>query len=163
MGKTVVITQSNYLPWRGYFDLLRSAEEVVLLEAVQYTRRDWRNRNLIKTAKGLKWITIPVASAGHYLQAIDETRIADGSWVNKHIRAIEAAYAKAPFFSEVAPWMFNMLESVSTEPMLSRVNNCTLAAVCDWLGIPIKLRLCDQIIERDRLQGMEPTERIIAI
>ena len=48
--KTVVITQSNYLPWRGYFDLIRSADELILLDCVQYTRRDWRNR--IKTSSG---------------------------------------------------------------------------------------------------------------
>ena len=30
MAKTVVITQSNYIPWRGYFDMLQSADEVVL-------------------------------------------------------------------------------------------------------------------------------------
>ena len=48
LTKTVAITQSNYLPWRGYFDLIRSVDEFILLDCVQYTRRDWRNRNKIR-------------------------------------------------------------------------------------------------------------------
>src|SRR3954469_17208751 len=87
--KTVVITQSNYLPWRGYFDLLRSADEVVLLDSVQYTRRDWRNRNKIKTQRGPKWVSIPVRQKGQYLQRIDETKIADARWAADHIHAME--------------------------------------------------------------------------
>ena len=88
MGKTVVITQSNYLPWRGYFDMIRSADELILLDCVQFTRRDWRNRNVIKTPSGLTWLTVPVQVRGRYHQAIDETEISDPTWVDKHLRAI---------------------------------------------------------------------------
>jgi len=103
VAKTVVITQSNYIPWRGYFDLLRSADEVVLLDSVQYTRRDWRNRNQIKTADGTAWLTIPVEVKGRYTQAIEETRIADPRWAARHIKAIESAYARAAYYDAVAP------------------------------------------------------------
>ena len=161
MGKIVVITQSNYLPWRGYFDLLRSADEVVLLDSVQYTRQDWRNRNVIKGARGLEWLTIPVK--GRYPQAIDETRIADGHWAKRHVRAIELAYRNAPCFAKMAPWLFGLLESVSLEPMLTRVNERTLRAICDKLGIKAKLRRCNEIVERERLRTLGATERLVAL
>jgi hypothetical protein len=103
MSKTVLITQSNYRPWRGYFDLLRSADEVVLLESVQYTRRDWRNRNRIKTPRGTEWLTIGVEAKGRYLQTIDDTRIADPDWAESHIRAIEGAYARSAHHDAMAP------------------------------------------------------------
>ena len=64
MGKTVVITQSNYIPWRGYFDLMNMADEFVLFDDMEFTRRDWRNRNKIKTKDGVKWLTIPVKVKG---------------------------------------------------------------------------------------------------
>ena len=72
MGKTVAIVQSNYVPWKGYFDLIRRADEFVLYDDVQYTRRDWRNRNRIKTADGVQWLTIPVEVKGKYVQRVRE-------------------------------------------------------------------------------------------
>ena len=48
MGKTVAIVQSSYIPWKGYFDLINLTDEFILLDDVQYTKRDWRNRNRIK-------------------------------------------------------------------------------------------------------------------
>lgn len=65
-SKRVAIIQSNYIPWKGYFNIIKDVDEFVLLDDVQYTRRDWRNRNLIKTQYGLKWLTIPVEVKGNY-------------------------------------------------------------------------------------------------
>ena len=58
--KKVAITQSNYIPWKGYFDLINMVDEFVLYDDVQFTKNDWRNRNIIKTNQGLRWLTIPV-------------------------------------------------------------------------------------------------------
>lgn len=70
--KKVIITQSNYIPWRGYFDSFQLADEVILYDDMQYTKRDWRNRNQIKTAQGVQWLSIPVEVKGKYSQAIRE-------------------------------------------------------------------------------------------
>ena len=103
------IVQSNYLPWRGYFDLIRRADELILLDSVQYTRRDWRNRNIIKTPAGPQWITVPVEAKGQYYAAIDEVRVDDPGFAAKHVRAIELNYRKAAAFKETAPWLFDLL------------------------------------------------------
>ena len=63
-AKRVAILQSCYIPWKGYFDLIHMVDEFILYDDVQYTRRDWRNRNQIKTAQGKQWLTIPVYSKG---------------------------------------------------------------------------------------------------
>ena len=52
MDRRVAITQSNYIPWKGYFDLIAMVDELILLDDVQYTKQDWRNRNRIKTPTG---------------------------------------------------------------------------------------------------------------
>jgi hypothetical protein len=59
-AKKVAIVQSNYIPWKGYFDLINMVDEFILYDDMQYTRRDWRNRNIIKTRSGLTKLTIPV-------------------------------------------------------------------------------------------------------
>ena len=76
MARSVVVTLSNHLPWRAWFDMLRQADVLVLLDNVQYARRDWRNRNRIRTAQGPQLLTVPVEVEGRYLQAVDETRVA---------------------------------------------------------------------------------------
>jgi hypothetical protein len=161
--KTVVITQSNYLPWRGYFDMLRSADEVILLDSVQYTRRDWRNRNRIKTAGGLTWLTIAVEAKGRFEQAIDETSIADRDWAARHLRSIELAYRRAANFDAVFPWLSAVIGEVKSEPLLSSVNRHLLRAVCDRLGIVVPILPCTEVLERAKLSVLSASERIAAL
>jgi hypothetical protein len=163
VSKTVVIIQSNYLAWRGYFDLLQSADEVVLLDSVQYTRRDWRNRNQIKTPQGMTWLTVAVEVSGRYLQSIDETRIADAHWARKHIKAIEFAYRNAAAYREVAPWLFGLLQSVADEPLLSIVNEQLIRAICRRLAIPVRIQKCTELVNRATLNELEPTRRLIVL
>jgi len=58
MIKRVAILQSNYIPWKGYFDIIGMVDEFIIYDEVQYTKNDWRNRNKIKTPTGAQWITI---------------------------------------------------------------------------------------------------------
>jgi hypothetical protein len=96
----VAILQSNYIPWRGYFDIINSVDTFVIFDDVQYTKRDWRNRNLIKTAQGPQWLTVPVLSHEKLEQKICEARIShDADWAKKHWRAIEMNYSKTKYFN----------------------------------------------------------------
>ena len=92
----VAIIQSNYIPWKGYFDIIHDVDIFVFLDDVQYTTRDWRNRNLIKTPQGLKWLTIPVGSDRN--RKIYEVSIEGTDWAKKHWQSILHCYAKAKFF-----------------------------------------------------------------
>ena len=83
--KKIAILQSNYIPWKGYFDIINMVDEFVLYDDMQYTRRDWRNRNKIKTPNGLQWLTIPVQVKGKYLQKIKETKISEKKWTKNHL------------------------------------------------------------------------------
>ena len=126
--------QSNYVPWRGYFDLIASVDEFVLLDDVQYTRRDWRNRNRIKTEQGTRWLTIPVEVSGRYTQNIDETRIAEPGWAEQHWSIVRQSYREAAGFEADGPFVEDLYDR-APGPSLSDVNRHFLAAICERLGI----------------------------
>jgi WbqC-like protein family len=138
-GKRVAIIQSNYIPWKGYFDIINLVDEFILYDDRQYTRRDWRNRNLIKTARGLHWLTIPVHAKGRYHQRIDETIISETEWAGRHWRTIEQAYAQAPHFREYRDELADLYASSAEVKRLSEVNRRFLAKINTLLGIRTRL------------------------
>ncbi len=138
MGKTVAICQSCYLPWKGYFDLIAGADEFILLDDVQYTRRDWRNRNLIKTRDGLRWLTVPVTVKGRFHQKIHDVVVSDRRWRRRHLAALRHAYARAPHFAATYTFLEELYDGCGFE-RLSRINHRFLAALCRRLDIPTRL------------------------
>jgi hypothetical protein len=132
--KTVAIVQSNYIPWKGYFDLIRNVDEFILFDDVQYTRRDWRNRNKIKTAQGMQWLTIPVEVKGKFLQKINETVVSDPNWNTTHLNAIRQNYARAPHFANYKTWLEGLYLGC-TEKYLSHINHRFMVEICKELGI----------------------------
>lgn len=96
--KKVVILQSNYIPWKGYFDLIHDADLFVFYDDVQYTARDWRNRNKIKTADGAKWLTVPVVA--NRTSLINEVTIFEEKWRKKHWETIKHTYGTTPFLKQ---------------------------------------------------------------
>ena len=136
--KRVAIVQSNYIPWKGYFDMIASVDEFILYDDMQYTRRDWRNRNQVKTPQGLQWLSVPVSVKGKYFQKIRDTEIEAGDWATVHWKTFEKNYRRAPFFSEVAAWV-EPLYLTETYPHLSILNRRFIEAVCSYLDIKTKI------------------------
>jgi WbqC-like protein len=137
--KRIAVTQSNYLPWKGYFDLIASVDEFVLFDCVQYTRRDWRNRNAIKTRAGLRWITVPVRAKGRFSQAIDETTIDGDAWITEHLATVRHAYARVPAFAQEFPWLESLLRS-APRTTIAALNRALIEAFCARLGIVTAIR-----------------------
>ena len=137
--KRVAIVQSNYIPWRGYFDLMNMVDEFILFDDMQYTRRDWRNRNVIKSPAGLKWLTIPVQVRGKYCQPIKDTLVSDSAWNRRHWKTIVHCYAKAAFFAPYKDWLEELYLGVN-ETRLSAINHRFLKSICELLGIKTKIK-----------------------
>lgn len=137
-GKKVAIVQSNYIPWKGYFDLINLVDEFILFDDMQYTRRDWRNRNKIKTANGARWITIPVEVKGKYFQKINDTVVSDAAWNRKHWNSIVHSYSGSKYFEEYRE-QFGELYLGCNEKYLSRINHRFLIAICKLLSIETKI------------------------
>jgi WbqC-like protein family len=138
-GKTIAIVQSCYIPWKGYFDLINGVDEFILYDDRQFTRRDWRNRNRIKTPNGVIWLTIPVQVKGRYHQRIDETVVSDPAWSQGHWKTLTQAYAPAPAFDTYGVRFKRVYEELEDEPRLSVINRRLIEEVCSVLGISTKL------------------------
>lgn len=131
--KKVAIVQSNYIPWKGYFDMIAAVDEFILYDDMQYTRRDWRNRNLIKTPQGLQWLTVPVQVKGKYTQAIRDTALQEGDWAATHWKSLSANYARAPHFAAIS----GVIEPLYSRSYatLSELNRSFIEAICGYLDI----------------------------
>jgi hypothetical protein len=151
--KKVAIVQSNYIPWKGYFDLMAAVDEFILYDDMQYTRRDWRNRNQIKTPQGVQWLTVPVRAKGKYHQKICETELDGNDWAASHWRSLTQNYRRARFFNDIADWL-EPLYLQETFENLSALNRRLIESVCAFLGIKTKItnswdyRLCEGKTER---------------
>lgn len=156
--KKVLITQSNYIPWKGYFDSINMVDEVILYDNVQYTKRDWRNRNMIKTPQGVAWLSIPVEVKGKFLQKIDETRISERNWNEKHWKTLNSNYSKAPCFKEVKDFVASLYIGATME-LLSEINYWFLTELSKWLGIQTKFRFSGQF----QLAEENPTQRLVLL
>jgi hypothetical protein len=155
-----VILQPSYIPWRGYFHLIRKADIFVFYDDVQYDHHGWRNRNRIKTPDGLKWLTIPLRATGERWR---ESMICDmqispeDNWSRKHFETLWHSYSKAPYYSG---WL----------PMLERWYANPPAALADFT-IETTIELAQQLgIEATRFLRSSTlhcrgsrTERLLAI
>lgn len=101
--KRLAVIQVGYLPWLGFFELMASSEIFVLYDDVQFDKNGWRNRNRIKTAQGIQWLTIPVLTKGKDKPKNMDVVIKDRKWKEKHLRSIHQNYCKADSFNEVFP------------------------------------------------------------
>lgn len=142
MPKKIIITQSNYIPWKGYFDSMALVDEFILYDDMQYTRRDWRNRNLIKTPQGLKWLTIPVEVKGKFFQKIRDTRVSDKKWVKDHLKTIQFNYARAKCFKEIFPFLEDVYLQAEKLDYLSEINFLFLRKISDYLNITTPIKFC---------------------
>jgi hypothetical protein len=155
---TVAIVQSCYIPWKGYFDLINRADAFILYDDRQFTRRDWRNRNRIKTRHGTQWLTIPVQVRGRYHQRIDETVVNDAGWARRHWATLRHSYAAASHFERYAQLLQGVYEELEHEPRLSLINRRLIETVCELLRIHTPLSWStDHAVEGGR------TERLVAL
>jgi len=137
--KKIIITQSNYIPWKGYFDGMNMVDELIIYDDMQYTKRDWRNRNMIKTKDGLKWLSIPVEVKGKFFQKINETKVSENNWAKSHWMTIIHNYSKAPYFNLYKDFFKNLYKEAANEEYLSKVNYIFLKGICELLDIKIKI------------------------
>ncbi len=154
MAKRVAILQSNYIPWKGYFDIIGLVDEFIIYDEVQYTKNDWRNRNKIKTPTGIQWITIPVYQR-NLKQKISETEVSNFKWGVKNWNSLKANYAKAPFFRDYSLVLENFYCTFRSL-LLSEINIELLKLICNQLEIKTVITNSANFIVKG-----DPTEKLV--
>ncbi len=129
--KKVAIHQSNYIPWKGYFDMIAAVDEFILYDDMQFTKNDWRNRNQIKTPQGVQWLTVPVGK--DISRRIRDVPL-DARWQVKHRNSLEFNYRRAPHFDEIWVWL-KPLYIAESYTNLSQLNRRFIEAICNYLCI----------------------------
>lgn len=131
--KKIAIIQSNYIPWKGYFHIIRKVDHFVFLDTAQFTIRDWRNRNQMKTPEGLRWLTVP--TNGTQSMKINEVKIDNSTgWRKKHLKALERNYKKCRCFEQYFKLFRNILMKENCEN-LSDLNQLLIKEISGKLGI----------------------------
>ena len=154
--KRVGAIQSNYLPWRGYFDFIASVDLFVIYDDVQYSKNGWRNRNLIKTREGLRWLTVPVRASTTL--AVDQIMIGTGNkpWQAYHRQLLTEGLQDAPFFRDaIGLWE----EAIAHhDEYLSPLNVRLIRLVCSYLKIETPI-----VMSRDYDLTGTKTDRLVQL
>ena len=124
--KTVAIIQSNYVPWKGYFNLVGSVDQFIFHDDLQYTKNDWRNRNKIMTKNGPIWLTIPCGINEKRL--INQVRVDNVSWQKKHFESLRQNYRRAPYWNYCLPFLEEVYLSSRWE-YLSDLNQFVIKSI----------------------------------
>jgi hypothetical protein len=147
-----VILQSNYLPWKGYFDLIHDADVFCFYDEVKYTKNDWRNRNRIYTKNGLQWLSIPI-SRHAVKQKISEVELPT-DWAEAHHTSISIGYGRAPFFRNLQALIDEFYREKKFS-YLSEVNQYTIRRISEYIGIETKfVNSADYKLEGDRVERL---------
>ncbi len=156
MGKKVAILQSNYIPWKGYFDIIHSVDLFVFYDDVQFTKNDWRNRNKIKTPNRSQWLTIPTGY--HNDQLINEVTLPSKDWQEKHWKTLTQYYVRAPYFKTYEPLLRKIYLEAEWK-FLSPLNQSLIRLISkDILGLPTEFAQSSDF----ELPGKK-TERLIEL
>jgi hypothetical protein len=130
----VAIHQPHYLPWLRYVEKIASSDLFILLDDVAFTTRGWQNRNKIKGPNGWMYLTVPVTAKWN--EPINEVGIAHedwGNWGEKHLRALEANYSRAPYFKAHMPWLQEIYCRKWTR--LGELDDAYLRCLLDQMGV----------------------------
>lgn len=141
MSKTAIL-QPSYLPWIGYFEQIDRVDNFIFYDDVQYTKNDWRNRNIIKTDTGTMWLSVPVSfTFGTTINKvlIDNTQ----PWKRKHLNALKSNYAKAPFYDDIIVLIEKTFANDYAK--LSDLNIDLIRTFMAYLNITTKIHLASEI------------------
>lgn len=156
----VLISQSNYIPWRGFIDLVRQADVYIVYDSMQFTKNDWRNRNLIRNNGEAKWLSVPCGSS--ISRSIDQVFPTSMNWYKKHSATIKHSYSKSLYWPEFGNKIMNEYENLDGLS-LTDVNIKLLSFVLNIQNIDTRVVKDVNILPRNKLLKLERTMRLIQL
>ncbi|MEG2614077.1 MAG: WbqC family protein, partial [Alistipes sp.] len=96
------IMQPYFMPYIGYFQLIKAVDKYVIYDDVNYIKGGWINRNSLLISGDKKLFTIALQDASPY-KLICEIEIKDD--FQKLLKTIHLNYCKAPYYRDTMTLM----------------------------------------------------------
>jgi hypothetical protein len=158
MNSRVGISQSNYIPWLGFFEFVSKCDTFVFLESVQYSKNNWRNRNLIRINEMPHWLTVPVRTGNSLSLKINEVNVVDHKWRDKHLASISHAYSSRDSKRNLSDFLTEVFGAELIEmKKLSEINIHILQKIFSILDINV------ETVKYDQTDSFSKQDRIIHI
>ena len=138
----VTIHQPEHIPWLGFFHKIIKADQIILLDNVQFRKNYYQNRNKIRTADGWTWITVPVKHDSETLIK-DVTIASDKRWRKKWIDSIYFSYKKAKYFDNYSEGLIGIINDHSCN--LTNLNTSLIKILCKFLKIEVDFVLASTL------------------
>lgn len=159
--RRVAIHQPNLFPWLGFFDKMRQADVLVLLDIVPFNRYGYQHRVRIGTPSGAMWLTVPVLKKGRHGELTNRVKINTTSpWRHKHLETLRHSYTRAPAFADIMSDLADLYE-----PPYERLVDFTLPGI-EWLRsemrIETELVLASELLEPGLVRSELLAELVLA-
>lgn len=142
---TSALTEIQYLPPISYFIQLARFKMVIIEKHEHYLKQTYRNRCYIRSAQGTDRLVVPVERRQKIL--ISEIRIDyRQKWLNRHWKAIQSSYGKAPFFEFYSPRLREIL--FTKQEFLYELNRALLSLCLEWLRLDISVQETDSYVTK---------------
>lgn len=154
----VAMMQPAFMPWQGYFELILKSDRFIFLDDFQFSVQSYHQRNRLFVNKGqVDWYTVPVQKSSSFGAPLNKTKINEIiPWRKKMLKRIEANYSKAPYYSEIAPFMSSWL--LTPKESLAEQNIVFIKFVCELLDVKCKFRFSSENHSKSRR-----SERVIEL
>lgn len=140
MEKSIAV-DLHYFPNLEFFAVIAQANEIVLFPEATYQRQSFFNRTQIRLANKVATLSVPIQGRR---PRISQNRIKidnDQNWLNIHLRSIQSAYGKAPFYEYYFPY-FEKVFQQNLESLWEL--NWEMLTIClKLLGLSVKMRVHD--------------------
>lgn len=157
MAKKVGMMQPYLFPYLGYFQLISAVDEFVLGDDLQYVKESWINRNRILMHGKERLISFPLRKS-EIRTKINEKVFADGinGEIDRLVRVLYAAYAKAPCYKKVFPLLEEILRY--PEMNLARYAENSIRKICAFLDISTPIHVASDL---DIVDVADKQDRVI--
>lgn len=134
---TLSVMQPYFLPYLGYWQLMKAADRHVVYDDVNYIKGGWINRNRLQVAGRPTYFTVPLAHASSFRRICEIDTVRHSPWRTRLLRMFELAYRRAPGFPEVFPAIERILQHEAAN--LAEFLLHQLRTVAGLLGITTEL------------------------
>lgn len=96
----VVISQPMLFPWVGMLEQIRLADVFIHYDDVQFSKGSFTNRVQLKTAQGMRWLTIPLGNLSLGMSIADILVDDRKDWRSSHRSLLAQTFEKTPYAAD---------------------------------------------------------------